>query len=277
MSLNVFALDVVSKDKDSIANLIKQNNVNLIFIALHGEFGEDGQIQSILDDLDIPFTGSGVLASQIAMDKSLSRRYFLEKNLNVPESVMLDKFSYNKEKLSFSFNFPVVVKPATQGSSLGLSIVESFSSLDEAVMHAFGYDDKVLIENYIKGREFTVGILEDRSLPIIEIVPKSGLFDYEAKYKPGMTDYIVPAQIEEQIAQKIKEAALIAHKALGCFGYSRVDLILDEGKTPVVLEVNTIPGMTETSLLPKAALNIGIDFPELCRKLLTLAIDEKKK
>ena len=273
----VIAVDITTEEKESITNLIKKDDIDLVFIALHGKFGEDGQIQAILDELGLPYTGSGVLASRIAMDKFLSRRYFLDWKLNVPKSIFLYKSSYKKDNLTFSFKFPIVVKPATQGSSIGLSIVDDHSSLNKAILQAFAYDEKVLIEQYVKGREFTVGILEDRSLPIIEIIPKSKFFDYEAKYKHGLTDYIVPANIEDKIATQIKEAALIAHKALGCFGCSRVDLILDQGQNPVVLEVNTIPGLTETSLLPKAARNAGIEFDELCIKLLNLAINGKKE
>jgi len=275
--LKVEPIYINSEDKKIVAKLIKDSKVNLVFIALHGKFGEDGQIQSVLESLKISYTGSGVKASEIAMDKFLSRKYFLRDKLNIPSFKCLEKSSFNSALLKDLFDFPLVVKPATQGSSIGLSIVDNNAELQKALELAFTFDEKILIEEYIKGREFTVGILEDIPLPIVEIIPKDKFFDYKAKYLSGLTEYVVPAVIEEKIACQIRKAALVAHKALGCFGCSRVDLILDERKRPVVLEVNTIPGMTQTSLLPKAALNVGIDFPQLCRKLLKLALDEKKK
>ncbi len=168
-------------------------------------------------------------------------------------------------------SFPLVVKPATQGSSIGLSIVDTKDGLAKAVETAFNFDTRIIIEQYIEGREVTVGILDEKALPVIEIVPKKRFFDYEAKYQSGMTDYVVPAKLQEALAKKIQDAGLSAHKLLGCFGCSRVDMILSRENIPVILEVNTIPGFTTTSLLPKAARAVGIEFAQLCLKLIQLA------
>jgi len=169
-----------------------------------------------------------------------------------------------------------VVKPATHGSSVGLSIVDRKQDFPAAVDLAFSFDDKIIVEQYIRGRELTVGILDDKALPVIEIIPKKRFFDYEAKYQHGLTDYIVPAELDALVVENLRKKALSAHKALGCFGCSRVDIILAEGNIPFVLEVNTIPGLTETSLLPKAAKVAGIGFPQLCVKLIQLAYEKAK-
>ncbi|MCM8791608.1 MAG: D-alanine--D-alanine ligase [Candidatus Omnitrophica bacterium] len=264
----------VDIDKPEIRENIKKirsSGIDVAFIALHGRFGEDGTIQKILEDLNIPYTGSGVEASRLALNKVLSRRYFIEWGLNVPEYRVIEKKEFNKNLLILEeLKFPLVIKPSTQGSSIGLFIVENRTELLKAVEEAFNFDDRIIIEQYIKGREVTVGILEEQPLPIIEIIPKKRFFDYEAKYTPGLTEYIIPAEIEEEITKQIRDSALRAHKALGCYGFSRVDMILKEDYV-YVLEVNTIPGLTETSLLPKAARAIGIDFLELCLRLIDSA------
>ena len=167
-----------------------------------------------------------------------------------------------------------MVKPAGHGSSIGLSVVDREGYLDKSVDLAFSFDERIIIEEYIRGREVTVGILDELALPVIEIIPKKRFFDYEAKYQAGMADYVVPAELEDEIAQNIQEAALSAHKLLGCYGCSRVDMILSSDNIPFVLEVNTIPGLTLTSLLPKAAKVAGIDFSQLCIKLIRLAYEK---
>jgi D-alanine-D-alanine ligase len=171
-------------------------------------------------------------------------------------------------------NLPLVIKPAAHGSSIGLSIVKKEEGIPAAVEEAFRFDDKVVVEEYLKGRELTCGILNEQSLPVIEIIPKREFFDYEAKYQPGLTDYVVPARIEKDVAKRVQDAALSAHKLLGCYGCSRVDMILKDG-LPYILEVNSIPGLTSNSLLPKAAKNAGIEFPDLCFKLIELAYEKK--
>jgi D-alanine-D-alanine ligase len=255
--------------------LLKLKKIDCAFIALHGKFGEDGGIQKILNDLKIPYTGSGVRASRLAMDKVSSRKIFREHGLKVPRSEVLDRNTYRDFDCA-KLGLPLVVKPATHGSSIGLSIVGRSEDLPAAIDLAFKFDQTIIIEEHIKGRELTVGILEEKAMPVIEIVPKHAFFDYQAKYQKGLTRYVVPAKLSPGLTRKVKEAALSAHKLLGCFGCSRVDIILDGKNAPFVLEVNTIPGMTATSLLPKAAKKTGISFSALCLKLIKLAYEKKK-
>lgn len=272
------AIDIKSDAKDENTRLIKSHEIDVAFIALHGRFGEDGQMQEVLDTLGIPYTGSGVSASRLAMDKIASRRIFEASGLAVPRYKAEDRISYNADwkVRPNDFALPLVVKPATHGSSIGLSMVEKEENLDKSVDLAFRFDDTIIIEEYIAGREVTVGILDEKPLPVIEIIPKKRFFDYEAKYAAGMTDYVVPAQLEDRVAQNIQGTALSAHKLLGCYGCSRVDMILTNDNIPFVLEVNTIPGFTATSLLPKAAKVVGIDFQHLCVKLIELAYEKAK-
>lgn len=276
LGLKAVAIEVTGDDIEENIRLIKSHKINCAFVALHGRFGEDGQIQEILDTLKVPYTGSGVSASRLAMDKVASRQIFVANGLRAPKYKILCKSSYSrKHKIDTSdLGLPLVIKPACQGSSIGLSIVDSIDDLDRALDSAFSLDDRVLIEEYIKGREMTVGILDDRALPVIEIIPKRRFFDYEAKYKVGVTDYVVPAKLEKGIAKNLQEAALSAHRLLGCFGCCRVDMILGQNNVAYVLEVNTIPGMTKISLLPKAAKVAGIEFSQLCLKLIELAYEK---
>lgn len=276
MGIDVTAIDIKTDNIEENINFIKSNNINCAFIALHGRFGEDGGIQEILEKLKLPFTGSGVLASRLAMDKIASRKIFENNGLKVPGYKEIEKACYdNNPKINNAFGFPLVIKPVAHGSSVGLSIINKGEELRNAVETAFAFDQRIVMEEYIKGRELTVGILDEKALPVIEIVPKNIFFDFEAKYKQGMTDYIVPAELDERIVKKVKDAALTAHKLLGCFGCSRVDIILSPDDQAYVLEVNTIPGLTATSLLPKAAKCEGIGFGDLCLKLITLAYEPR--
>jgi D-alanine-D-alanine ligase len=228
----------------------------------------------MLEDLGIPYTASGVEASKLAMDKVRSLCLFEKAGLSVPLYEVVQKNT--NWNFSGNIKMPLVVKPASHGSSIGLSIIDKETDLGQAVNFAFSFDERVIIEEYIKGRELTVGILSDQPLPVIEIVPKKRFFDYEAKYKSGLTDYIVPAELGESIARKAQEVSLKAHKALGCYGCSRVDLILNDSGLLYILEINTIPGLTSTSLLPKAARAAGIEFTQLCLKLIELAYEKNK-
>ena len=275
--LDTVAIDIQTEDIQENSRLFKAHNIDCAFIALHGRFGEDGQIQAILDNLKIPYTGSGVEASQLAMDKIASRDIFKAGGLDVPSCKIMSKDSGGINLGINNMPLPLVVKPATQGSSIGLSIVDSKEYLNKALDLAFSFDKRIIVEEYITGREVTVGILDDQPLPVIEIIPKKRFFDYEAKYIAGMTEYRVLADLDESVAQAIKNAGLLAHKLLGCQGCSRVDVILGENNKPFVLEVNTIPGLTQTSLLPKAAGVAGIDFLSLCLKLLELAYAKNKR
>ncbi len=274
MGVDAVAIDITTGDTEGNIRLIKSQDIDCAFIALHGFFGEDGKIQSILDALLIPYTGSGKSASMLAMDKVAARKIIAARGLSVPRYKVVQKCS-DGENLTRQIHFalPWVIKPIGHGSSVGLSIIDERRDLSRALKIAFAYDD-ALVEEYIKGREVTVGILGDVALPVIEIVPKNRFFDYQAKYTPGMTDYILPAKLPEHVAARIQDAALSAHQALGCSGCSRVDMILDKTDTPFVLELNSIPGFTETSLLPKAAGITGIEFGELCLKLIRLAYEK---
>jgi len=275
LGLQVVAIDIQTDNLEENISLLKSYKINCAFIALHGRFGEDGQIQALLDNLKISYTGSGAQASRLAMDKIASHKIFGAHGLSVPRYRVLEKTFHNKGRIVCdNLIFPLVVKPASHGSSIGLSIVDKNEDLDKAVDLAFGFDEKVIIEEYIRGREVTVGILEEKALPVIEIVPKKRFFDFQAKYQPGLTEYIVPANLEEGIAKKIQKAALSAHKLLGCFGFSRVDMILSRDNIPFVLEVNSIPGLTPISLLPKAAEIAGIEFGQMCLKLIELAYEK---
>jgi D-alanine-D-alanine ligase len=260
--------------KENIS-LMRKSRIDCAFIALHGRFGEDGGIQGILEKLKIPYTGSGVRSSRLAMDKVASRLIFKKNGLHTPKFKVIKGKAKNVISLN-NFAFPLVVKPALTGSSIGISIAQDKDSLKSGIREAFKFDSRVMIEEYIRGRELTVGILGKSPLPIVEIVTRQGFFDFKAKYKKGFTDYIVPARLSKGISLRVKRAALSAHRLLGCYGCSRVDMILDGRNRPFILEINTIPGLTATSLLPKAAKNEGIDFNNLAIRLIQMAYEKAK-
>ncbi|MFA6357668.1 MAG: D-alanine--D-alanine ligase [Candidatus Omnitrophota bacterium] len=275
--LDAVSIDIVTDNEEENIRLLNDRKLDCAFIALHGRFGEDGTIQNILETIRLPYTASGVNSSRLAMDKIGSLEVFKQGGLVVPNSQFLEKSDYLRTN---NFNnrlaFPLVVKPANHGSSIGLSLVEREEEMPVAIDLAFEFDQNIIIEEYIYGRELTVGVLGEEALPVIEIIPKNKFFDFEAKYQPGGTEYIAPAVLDEKIAKKVQDVALKAHKLLGCSGCSRTDIILNRDGLPYILEVNTIPGMTATSLLPKAAKIVGIDFNHLCLKLLELAYAKKK-
>ncbi|MFY9402458.1 MAG: D-alanine--D-alanine ligase [Candidatus Omnitrophota bacterium] len=273
--INAKAIIIKSASIKENISLMKKSGIDCAFIALHGRFGEDGGIQGVLDKLKIPYTGSGVRASRLAMDKVASRLIFRKNGLHTPKFKVIK----GKAKSTITLNnlaFPLVVKPALTGSSIGISIAQDQDSLKDGIKEAFKFDSRVIIEEYIRGRELTVGILGKSALPIVEIVTSQGFFDFKSKYRKGFTDYIVPAKLPKGISLKVKRAALSAHQLLGCYGCSRVDIILDSCNRPYILEINTIPGLTATSLLPKAAKSAGIDFNNLCLKLIQLAYEKAK-
>ncbi|MBP2653089.1 MAG: D-alanine--D-alanine ligase [Firmicutes bacterium] len=260
-------------------SLVKQLNdagTEVVFNAIHGKYGEDGILQGALELLGIPYTGSGVLASAMAMDKGISKRLFLQAGISTPKSRQYAKSEVNSDsvpKILAEFGVPVVVKPVTQGSSIGVVVVEKSDDLAAALTEAVNYGD-ILIEEFIQGKELTVAIFgaeDPRALPVIEIVPHNGRYDYQSKYTKGATDYIVPARLDEKTVKIVQDEALAAFKVLGCRGIARVDVMLDGNNTPYVLEVNTIPGMTATSLVPKAAAAAGISFADLCEQILFTA------
>ncbi len=276
---DVIALDILDGEESAILSLLKKANIELAFIALHGRLGEDGAIQAVLERAGIFYTGSGVEASRLAIDKALAQDIFKKNGVSVPSYVILSKGdSLNIDAVMEELgDFPVVVKPACEGSSIGISFAETQEGLDDAIECARQYGDTVLLERYIKGRELTVGILGQEALPVVEICPKHDFFDFESKYTKGMTEYIAPARIPQDIATELQHSALRAHTTLGCADFSRVDFILTEDGNHYVLEINTIPGFTSTSLLPKAAQEKGISFNQLCYQLIGLAYGKKKE
>ncbi|MBI1952605.1 MAG: D-alanine--D-alanine ligase [Candidatus Omnitrophica bacterium] len=239
------------------------------FIALHGAFGEDGKIQTLLGRLRIPYTGSRPTACRLGMDKWGSRGRWTRKGVPVPETVRVN-LPGRLPGLG-GLRFPVVVKPQAQGSSLGISLVDRPRNLRRAIREAASFGGGVLIEEYLAGSEFTVGILEDKALPVVQVVPKRRFYDFTAKYTQGQTDYRVPAPIPAPQARRAQRLALRAHRALGCRSFCRVDMIWVKDRGPVLLELNTMPGMTPLSLLPKAARVSGIDFAQLCLRMLASA------
>ena len=240
--------------------------IDLAYNMIHGTFGEDGQIQEILERQGIPYTGEGVAGSQLAFDKILSKRAFDE------HGVPTGRWHVIAAGQRPSFEVPFVVKSPRQGSSVGVHIIKDSADLDSALEDCFRFGEAVIVEEFFSGRELTVGILGDVALPVIEIVPREGFYDYQHKYTQGASEYFVPAPIGEEATQAVQYAALAAKRALGLEIYSRVDVILASDGRLNVLEINTIPGMTETSLLPKAAAAAGLDFPTLCERIASLSM-----
>ncbi|MBN2452811.1 MAG: D-alanine--D-alanine ligase [Candidatus Omnitrophica bacterium] len=265
--IDAVLLDVHGDAREAIT----RNKIDVAFIALHGRFGEDGTVQKMLEDLKIAYTGSGPEASRTTIDKVLAKKVFEKSALPVPRYVVFKKDDYRIEDC-YDLGFPMVVKPHLEGSSIGLSVVKGKEKLPFALDKAFEYGDLVLLEEYISGRELTVGIINDEPLPVIEIVTKGSLYDFEAKYKDPETKYLVPAPLDEATAAKARELGKRSHRALGCRCFSRVDIMMNNLGEMYVLEANTIPGMTERSLLPKAAQAIGLSFGDLCIKLINNAL-----
>ena len=267
---------------ENLINTINSNlldDIDLVFIALHGRWGEDGIIQSLLELRGIKYTGSGVLSSTISMDKALSKIVFQKNNVNCADSFTVSNQSNIDEvinNISTEFSFPCIVKPNNQGSTVGLTIVEKKEDVQPALNSAKQFSDIVLVEKYIAGREMTVAILEDEALPVLEIIPKSGFYDYKSKYTNGMSEYIVPAKIPKDVFRNIQKQALTAFKSLRCKAYGRVDFRLSVDNIPYCLEVNTLPGMTSTSLVPKMANAVGISFNDLIERIIRNSLDGKK-
>jgi D-alanine-D-alanine ligase len=266
---NTVAIDVGS----DICSALATARVEIAFLALHGGYGEDGSIQGMLEVLGIPYTGSGVLSSALAMDKEASKKVFLYHNVPVPPFEVFRKGQAIKETV---VGFPCVVKPAAEGSSIGVAIVQEKNDFEKAIDNAFSFGSRLIVEPYIEGKEVHIGILNGTVLGGVEVRPAGGFYSYEAKYTAGLTEYILPPQLDKAVYEKAKAAALSAHTALGCKGAARVDLRIDVHGSPYVLEVNTIPGMTETSLLPKIAKLAGFDFLPLLEEIIKGALDESE-
>jgi D-alanine-D-alanine ligase len=249
---------------------------DVVLNGLHGGAGEDGTIQAMLEFLGVPFTGSGAAACALAMDKHRSKQIVQPLGVPVANSVFLRRSEVDENSIEGEvcdrLSLPVVVKPNNQGSSVGLTVVASARDLPEAAEKAFRLDDNIIVEEYIAGQEITAAILEGEELPLLEIRPKSGLYDYFHKYQHGATDYIVPAPLDSPVAGAISDSARIAFRSLGCRGYGRADFRLGEDGRHYLLEVNTLPGMTSTSLVPKAAGHVGIGYDQLVDRILRLSL-----
>ena len=252
------------------------DNIDLAYLALHGRWGEDGTIQSLLELRGIKYTGSGILASSLAMNKAMTKVVIQDAGVSTPKWITAEKRVNDFEKIcrqiKDDFGYPCVIKPNDQGSTVGLTICKEESQVADAIKLSLKFSDTALIEEYIPGRELTISILEGKALPVLEIKPKSGFYDYENKYTAGRSEYICPAELPEDISMPMQEQALTAFNAVGCSTYSRIDFRLtDEGKF-YCLEINTLPGMTSLSLVPKAAKAAGISFEELVEKIVKNAL-----
>ncbi|WP_027363686.1 D-alanine--D-alanine ligase [Desulfotruncus alcoholivorax] len=273
---NAVKIDV---DKN-IAEKLKENNIELAFLALHGKYGEDGTIQGLLEILGIPYTGSDVLASATAINKIATKKIMAYEGIPTPDYFTVSRWEYyNKPGLIApnvqKLGLPVVIKAATQGSTIGISFVHTMEQLNSAFEEAFKYDENALVEKLIEGIEITASVLGNenpQALPLIEIVSATGVYDYKAKYTVGLSDHIIPPRINDELQEQIKKLAIKTFQAVGCRGLARVDFMVDASGKAFALEVNTIPGMTETSLFPDAAKAAGISFEELVKKIVDLAV-----
>jgi len=278
---NVMKLDV----DESIVDNLNSEKIDLAYIALHGKDGEDGTIQEILEVLNIPYTGPGVYPNVLSFDKIISKQIFISHNIPTPPFYFLNASSFRElgssKLLPFivkKIGLPLVVKPSAQGSALGIKLVNKAEDLPDAIISALGYSKKVILEKFIDGIELAVSIIgkeKPNALPIVEIVPKKKFFDFESRSKVGETDYFIPARISSSLDKKVKEVAIAVHNSLKCTKLSRVDIMLDKKeKIPYVLELNTSPGMTDTSLLPMAAEEAGISFEELVDKIIKMSLSD---
>lgn len=253
------------------------DHVDLVFIALHGGDGENGRLQALLDTAGVRYTGSRMNASALAMDKHASKRIFIAEDVPTPRWRITDaEEDVSFEDASSDLGLPLIVKPNAQGSTVGLTLVREEAQWIAALKGGFRWDDRLLIEEFIAGREITVSILGDRALPVVEILPTHELYDYECKYTSGRSQYVCPAELNPRMTDRVQTMGLRAFRALGCRGYARVDFRLGNGGQFYCLEVNTLPGMTSTSLVPKAAHAAGIEFPELLQRICQLAMANSK-
>lgn len=257
--------------------LLGLRQTDAIFVALHGTFGEDGTAQGLLELLNIPYTGSGILASALGMDKIMFRKIMEREGIPIPRYFVIKQGESPDKVWKFFKKPPVFVKPHNQGSSVGASIVRQKSDLQKALSKAFKYSSLALVEEYLKGVEVTCGILGNETpeaLPVTEIVPQKEFFDYEAKYDEKLCDEITPARIPRKLIKEVQDLSLRVFKVIGARGFARVDLIINKG-VPIVLEINTIPGLTPVSLLPKQAVAAGIQYPKLIEKIIKFALEGK--
>ncbi len=275
--------DIKAMRKDKSDSIFGENVIDICrqadicFLALHGGMGENGQLQAALDMLGIKYTGAGYLGSAVAMDKGVTKAVFLNSGVPTPMSKLYTKEALSNGELDNWTDFPCVVKPCSAGSSVGVSIVLTKDDFKNAMVEAFKYEGQVLVEQYIKGREFSIGVLGDKALPIIEIIPKTGFYDYVNKYQAGNTEEICPAVLDEATTKLLQNEALHAFNELHLQSYARIDFLLDKNDGRIYcLEANTLPGMTPMSLLPQEAKADGMDFPELCEKIVELSLEKYK-
>lgn len=275
-----YTVSMIDPANSSDLHALIDGDFDVAFLCLHGKYGEDGVCQGFLETIGLPYTGSGVLASAVAMDKAKAKLFYRQENLNTPQGFAFDSNDCIDENTIFeALGHSCVVKPATEGSALGVFIVDTLEDLKEAIESVFKIDSKIIIEQYIQGTEITVTIIggkEPRALPVIQIIPKSEFYDFDSKYLPGGSQHLCPAPLDEDITKEVQRMAIEAHKALDCWGMSRTDMIIDQQGKPWILETNTIPGMTSTSLMPDAAKAVGISFPELCSLLIEYAFEREE-
>jgi D-alanine-D-alanine ligase len=276
--------DVVSIDAGhDLIRRLRAADPDLAFIAMHGRDGEDGTVQELLEILGIPYTGSGVLACGRAMDKVLAKHLMLEAGIPTPEFFAFNETAFRElgaadalGEIEERLAFPIVVKPSSQGSALGVRFARSAADVPAAIVAAFSYDSRVLLERYVDGRDLAVSILDGEALPVVEAVPHDDEFyDFEARYEIGRTDFVCPAELPDGLTAAAQELALRTYRLLGCTAFARVDLMLDAGGELTVLEANPIPGLTDTSLLPQAADAAGISFDSLIGRILELALERQ--
>ena len=266
-----YAVEKIFVDRD-LDRALRQTKIDVAFLALHGRYGEDGCVQGMLEIFGIPYTGSDVLASALAMNKVKAKELFRYRNLPTPPSYVIERDHEGSiEDEHAGFGFPAVVKPANEGSSIGVALARDIGDLEHAIEEAFRFDHQVLVERFIDGIEISVAVLNDRALGAIEIAPAEAFFDYGAKYTAGRTHYHMPARLSPEAYRGVLTHAEAAHRALGCTGATRVDMIVSPLGNEFVLEVNTIPGMTPTSLLPKIARHAGLSFEDLAEEILGAA------
>ncbi|MEY8561509.1 D-alanine--D-alanine ligase [Eggerthellaceae bacterium 3-80] len=272
---NVTELDPANKE--DLKELI-DGDFDIAFLCLHGKYGEDGAMQGFLEVIGLPYIGSNVWSSALAMDKAKTKVFYKNNDIYTPTSITLTSSEgLDLDAIISEVGETCVVKPSKEGSTLGVYIVSGKEDLQQAIQDALTFDDHVLVESYVKGKELTVAVVGNdkaRALPIIEIIPTGDFYDFDSKYKPGGSSHVCPAEIDADLTSMIQEAAVNAHNALGCRGVSRTDFILDDSGKAWALETNTLPGMTATSLLPDAARASGQTFSELCKELIELALEE---
>ncbi len=285
------AADKMREDSKNVQKTVKERReffgshvieicqrADVVFLALHGANGEDGKIQAAFDLFGIPYTGTGYLSSAIAMDKGLSKEFFRIHGIPTPNGISLKKsqdYSVNPDK--YDLEFPLVVKPCCGGSSVGVSIVNNQEEYEKALRDAFSYESEVIVEEYVYGREFSVGVVDSKAYPVIEIAPIRGFYDYKNKYQAGSTIETCPADLDDETTKKMQNFAVLGAKVLKIEGYCRLDFMMREDGKIYCLEANTLPGMTGTSLLPQEAAAIGIDYPTLCEKLVALTLEAQEK